>query len=838
MGDIEDESAEQLLSSCTSMDDIVGDQPMHPYVGDQYQAEIPPLIAECHRLALINKPIYAEVPDSISVGLPIPLMWLNSEVERSYGGVEFVNSEESRLTSNNEFSEHKAEDLDSELQNEKDMRGYSNIQPTARGHQMEIDSISSKREKTKLDDVDRGLCPLPGSLGEPWKDSERDIFLLGLYIFGKNLIYVQKFVDTKTMGDVLSFYYGKFYRSDEYRRWAECRRLRTKRCINGQKLFTGWRQQELLSRLCSLVSKECQDTLLEVTKKLAEGNITYEEYAFAMKDTVGISAIVEAVGIGKGKQDLTCAAMEPVKTNNVNSVGPEIPVGKACSALSSADIIKFLTGGFRLSKARSSDLFWEAVWPRLLARGWHSEQPKDHGISGSRNPLVFLLPGVKKFSRRRLVKGNHYFDSVTDVLNRVASEPGLLEIEIEASKGSEDKDEHNWDTTIKQDTSGKLDKRHRYLKPRSSNCNREPTKFTIVDTSLAQGAERRRVRELRSLPVEAVSLFTPSSLSSDSGDDTSDESDNDTEETSTSNAAEGIADRATCADSSDCVNSIPNVGIPSTSNTTFVVVENHESHSTSLLDDKQQRKIGNDDFGQKVQSANSKFLAPITKQQDSTECINGESSCSIDNTFADRMLNGESSSPDALQMGPQNLSPASSLARGSPDGSKEGTVTENFLHKAESPEKPHPHTLIDLNISPHVSMDFETEPVITETVPHTDTSFANQSSFLSETRVQPEPSGLHDEEGTGVSQQPAMNYRRQSTRNRPLTTKALEALECGFLIPKRKKRASEAQPNISRRVRSRPVVSSIFRNGSGNSNLQENLDGLCSTTTMVDQSQT
>ncbi|KAF2289194.1 hypothetical protein GH714_029343 [Hevea brasiliensis] len=179
-----------------------------------------------------------------------------------------------------------------------------------------------------------------------------------------------------------------------------------------------------------------------VSKTFGEGKILLEEYVSTLKATVGLNTFVEAVGIGKGKQDLTGIVMEPLKSNQGASVRPEIPVGKACSTLTPLEIVNFLTGGYRLSKARSNDLFWEAVWPRLLARGWHSEQPNDHGFAAaSRHYLVFLIPGIKKFSRRKLVKGNHYFDSVTDVLNKVASDPALLELDVETDKGYGDKEE-------------------------------------------------------------------------------------------------------------------------------------------------------------------------------------------------------------------------------------------------------------------------------------------------------------------------------------------------------------------------------------------------------------
>lgn len=154
------------------------------------------------------------------------------------------------------------------------------------------------------------------------------------------------------MGHILSFYYEKFYRFKSFQRWSYCKKLRNKRCIYGQKIFTGWRQQELLSILFSHVSRECQNTLVELSKTFVEGKMPFEEYVFALKKTVGVGMLIDVVGIGKGKYDLS---------DHIFSIHREIPIGKACSSLSSADIIKFLTGGFRLSKARSSDLFWEVV---------------------------------------------------------------------------------------------------------------------------------------------------------------------------------------------------------------------------------------------------------------------------------------------------------------------------------------------------------------------------------------------------------------------------------------------------------------------------------------------
>ena len=66
------------------------------------------------------------------------------------------------------------------------------------------------------------------------------------------------------MGEVLSYYYGEFYRSDAYKRWSACRKVRSRRCILGLRIFSGSRQQELLSRLLAGVTREVRDPLLEV----------------------------------------------------------------------------------------------------------------------------------------------------------------------------------------------------------------------------------------------------------------------------------------------------------------------------------------------------------------------------------------------------------------------------------------------------------------------------------------------------------------------------------------------------------------------------------------------
>ncbi|PNX87245.1 hypothetical protein L195_g043332, partial [Trifolium pratense] len=258
---------------------------------------------------------------------------------------------------------------------------------------------------------------------------------------------------------------------------------------------------ELLSRLIPHVSEESQDTLLQVSKSYVEGTTSLEEYISSLKATVGLGVLMEAVGIGKEEGDLTRLGGE----NGKNSRAFSAPTGKALSSLEPSDIIQSLTGGFRLSKTKSNELFWEAVWPRLLARGWHSEQPKYRGYVTSKDYLVFLIPGVEKFSRRKLVKGNHYFDSVSDVLRKVVAEPNILELKEEAAAANVGNfNEEEPEKGSNEDDSSD-DHRQCYLKPRSSTYKKDHIKFMAIDTILVHGGKPSDLRKLEPVPVNAVS---------------------------------------------------------------------------------------------------------------------------------------------------------------------------------------------------------------------------------------------------------------------------------------------------------------------------------------------
>ncbi|KAJ4847054.1 hypothetical protein Tsubulata_037447 [Turnera subulata] len=818
---IEDESAEQSFSQeAPGISDGFRDPELLPRVGDEYQVEIPTLIIDSANTFCTerkNNAITSSASsDDFLFGLPISLMWIYEEVAPAKP------ESPDDLTDRDESSKSGSESI-KEMQDLPEGDLKAKVEPM---------SVAVKDEKVVGESTwllwqqekDNGMgmhhkhegkgCQLvPGSLGNAWSDMEEASFLLGLYIFGKNLVQVKRFVDSKTMGDVLSFYYGKFFRSERYQKWSECRKMRSRRCIYGQRIFTGPRQQELLSRLLPQVSEECKSTLLEAVKTFGEGKLLLEEFVFTLKAIVGLDALVEAVGIGKGKQDLTVIGLEPAKTNQV--ARPEIPIGKACSTLTPLEIINFLTGGYRLSKARSNDLFWEAVWPRLLARGWHSEQPNDHGFqAASRHSLVFLIPGIKKFSRRKLVKGNHYFDSVSDVLNKVASDPTLLELDVGA--------DNEWTSENNLDQSHfPNQQRHCYLKPRTPSRSSDTMKFTVVDTSLANG-ETTRIRELRNLPAEFMSIASSITDSEESDVNTSEESTDESDsseflhfhgnKTNSSRSRMANFNKEASSGNDEFENNSLKQCFPiNGTGLTKVPVKIPEDQNDSKCNGVQPKRAVKDHLTQRTKPRDRKVLAPAAKKRQRLSAYNdmekkcsrmdvfpgprskGDDAASItgNHEFEEDVLSHEDPSQEKLS--------ATYSSRSSPNHSDERSTSSNSSDAVHPFGKPQSRTLIDLNIP--VSLDAETEPSVVEMAERPcDQSVAIEDPNAQKTCI--------SACGDSTSDHPA-NARRQSTRNRPLTTKALEALACGFLSvkPKRKNRddfhlgGTISRP--SRRARSR-----------------------------------
>uniref|UniRef100_A0ACD5YLM7 Uncharacterized protein n=1 Tax=Avena sativa TaxID=4498 RepID=A0ACD5YLM7_AVESA len=602
---------------------IYDDTPICPRIGSEYQAEIPKLSTEDERRRLMTSShesmaLGYDCPDMI--GPDIPIVWAPSEVHKN----EELQRQDSSETEARASSWLKVSQVTSvcPIRNNTSNHDSHSVVPvheiesgSNQAHDENLDPCSTKglnftnKPLTQQGEIEQ-FTPLSGLSSSLWSGTEAECFLLGLYIFGKNLNLLSRFVGNKTIGNVLSYYYGKFYKSDAYKRWSDCRKARTRRCILGEHVFTGWRQQEIICRLKSVIFEEAHDSLVEIFKSFNNGHTSLEDLVFAIKSIVGTEAFVEAIGIGKGKDDLTGFVLDPSKRNQILSVHPDMPTGKDCSLLASEDIIKFLTGGFRISKTRSNDLFWEAVWPRLIARGWRSEKPKD--VRPTKNCNVFLVPGIKKFSRSKLTRGTHYFDSVSDVLTRVAADPVLLELEVGGMDNGVTAEKNGYSTDMNLNQDGPLD------------GYQELPKFTVIDTTMVQGEEPFRVRELRKLPAEANVHFVLSrrshntvSFNSSEEQDEDDQSSDDPEVCQRVTADVNEAEMASVCneDKKNQVDLLQNI---STAPSSSYPVNGHSSTGSG-------NKIDLSCFsGPKKKTERHKYLSLVSKHRRLSSCSNDQ----------------------------------------------------------------------------------------------------------------------------------------------------------------------------------------------------------------------
>ncbi|KAM7279012.1 hypothetical protein ACFE04_006146 [Oxalis oulophora] len=734
------------------------DPDLAPRVGDEYQVKIPSPLTKPESLCL-TKWSYGAQQD-VNLGLPISVMWVEKEATRKK--TEFIDgiTEASNIT----------EPVKSEC--------LPKVEPADSKLDGAIKQELRSEEHQEI--ICKNHYPVPGSSSNPWDDMEEASFLLGLYIFGKDFDEVKKFVESKTMDDVQAFYYGRFYKSEKYLRWSACLKARSRKCIHGIRIFTGPRQQELMSRLLPQIPEESKNSVLQVSKTFVDGSIPLDEYVCTLKAIFGLTALVEAVGVGKGKEkDLTGMTIEPPKP-----IRAEVPVGKACASLTPLEIITFLTGGYRLSKAKSNDIFWEAVWPRLLARGWNSEMPNNHGYTPSaRHPLVFLLPGIKKFSRKKLVKGEHYFDSVADVLSKVASEPGLLELDL----GVENETKMDQEEYPEQ-------QRHCYLKPRVPNRDADIVKFTIVDTSLPRGGAFK-VRELRTLPVQLAHL-SKSANHSDDGSSSSEESFDEVDKFSRTESFGKV--QADVPKNTNVSFKEGTSELPPVSNGAFTYhdpdsafVNGQNPKKSNKSNSTQSRMSIEDKSSQKRKAGNDFCSAPITKRRRRlSACSRPEKSRSVSHVSLGPTLREEA--PGCSVARESENSSSSSLSKGSPTMNGETFISCSNLSAEDHPKKSQQRRLIDLNLP--LPLDTETE---------------EQPNAESALAVGP-CSG-------NAEQDPNMNSRRKSTRNRPLTTKALEALAGGYLSSSPKRKARDVfkteNPRPPRRARGSVRLTKDFREG-------------------------
>ncbi|KAH1232618.1 hypothetical protein GmHk_09G025227 [Glycine max] len=113
---------------------------------------------------------------------------------------------------------------------------------------------------------------------------------------------------------------------------------------------------------------------------------------------------------------------------------------------------------------------------------------KNQGSLSSKNLVAFLFPGVKKFSRTKLVKGDHYFDYVNDVLSKLE----VVETKVGGSNGE--------DAETGSNKNGQPDNHHHhYLKHQASTNNGDHIMYAIFYIGLMHRGKPCNLSELKSL---------------------------------------------------------------------------------------------------------------------------------------------------------------------------------------------------------------------------------------------------------------------------------------------------------------------------------------------------
>nr|GEW79900.1 hypothetical protein [Tanacetum cinerariifolium] len=179
------------------------------------------------------------------------------------------------------------------------------------------------------------------------------------------------------IGRVYSHYYGEFYYSEDYKRWEEWKEDMGwsewkfgKSKKNGKRIRCSWPTYAEIftdSRHNELLSRLCANATNECIDRLAEA--------------AGKSYLHKKISLRK----FICTLRD---ITGMNMLVEAVAIGQ-----------------------EGHDLL----------RGWRRGQTS--------KKMVFLVPGVIEVSLQEIFKGIHYFDSVCDVLNKVALEPELIEVE-------------------------------------------------------------------------------------------------------------------------------------------------------------------------------------------------------------------------------------------------------------------------------------------------------------------------------------------------------------------------------------------------------------------------
>lgn len=458
--------------------------------------------------------------------------------------------------------------------------------------------------------------------------------------------------------------------------------------------------------------------------------ISLEDYVSNLKATVGIQALVETVGIGKGKEDLTGLAMQPVKSNPLFQqshcyLKPQI---STCSL----HHVKFTVDDSRVV---------------------HGKNLRETICSQDDLNVTSLVT------------------SSSNKTEKIFSEDSLGENELDAVDMSLDVEKKINNAISSEGASNGY----------GSSC----TKFTIMDTSFPRGVKSSRSREFGYSPLDFKASSETITSSVENEGASRDEHNTRLKgerNIHKSNSGKSISDSSTHSNQKAV-----------DSDTTKEMEESLQDQSNVSNDPKLISTIKHQ-FSQSGKSGHSNCLVPLMEWQRLTSCSKTEISHVIESSSVGlgsnevascSALNPQDAANNAFEVSQsqEKLSSTSSLAEVFPEDcyGMETSQRENVEHQCP--------LLIDLNLP--ADSDENAEHVLME-VENSHEKNANNTCFPSNSDNLNPMTLSTSVDVTPAAEHPDLNPRRKSTRNRPLTNRALEAFECGFLgVKKRQKRTGQ-----------------------------------------------
>jgi len=184
-----------------------------------------------------------------------------------------------------------------------------------------------------------------------WTPDEKAAFALGLYVFGKEFIPIQKVLGTRTVQKVVKYYYHDFKYTAAYRRWREAS---VKWGIKGEQFVSGRKQNKLLAGLvqrAKLSAKQAAKVHASA-RKFNEGDSTLEQFVLELIRFSGRDTLVEEV--------------------DLSAYGPMDSFSQIFST--PKGIVSYLSG---LNKTSQDKLFFGEIFKQMAENGWKKEATVD-----------------------------------------------------------------------------------------------------------------------------------------------------------------------------------------------------------------------------------------------------------------------------------------------------------------------------------------------------------------------------------------------------------------------------------------------------------------------------